>query len=102
MLLTSNLHLPAGIPYRKCGKLIVAVNDSELGPLDDLHKRAKLNNVPDLVMLDGQQIKEIEPYCKVSLLILKKRVSPLVASFHDRLISYSMRSFLPIVCEVAY
>lgn len=53
-----------GIPYRKCGKLIVAVDASELGRLDDLHERAKLNNVPDMVMLDGQQIKEIEPYCQ--------------------------------------
>ncbi|XP_018010910.1 L-2-hydroxyglutarate dehydrogenase, mitochondrial [Hyalella azteca] len=50
-----------GIPYRKCGKLIVAVDDSELDRLDELHERSKRNNVPDVVMLDAAQIKEIAP-----------------------------------------
>ncbi|KAF2367717.1 FAD dependent oxidoreductase [Trinorchestia longiramus] len=53
-----------GIPYRKCGKLIVAVDDTELGRLADLHERAKRNNVPDLVMLDAAQIREIAPHCR--------------------------------------
>lgn len=55
----------SGIPYKKNGKLIVAVDESELDGLDDLHERAKLNNVPDLVMLDSKQIEALAPACKV-------------------------------------
>ena len=53
------------IPYKKCGKLVVAVEEQELPRLAELHKRALLNNVPDLMLIDGHQIKEIEPNCQV-------------------------------------
>lgn len=53
------------IPYKKCGKLVVAVEEQELPRLAELHKRALLNNVPDLTLIDGRQIKEIEPNCQV-------------------------------------
>ena len=52
------------IPYKKVGKLIVATETSELGRLNDLHERGIKNEVPDLALIDGPQIKEIEPYCK--------------------------------------
>ena len=55
------------IPYKKCGKLVVAVEEKELSRLDDLYQRAQLNGVPDLQMIEGKRIKEIEPYCKVNL-----------------------------------
>jgi len=53
-----------GVPYKKCGKLVVAVEKHELPRLDDLHERAMQNGVPDLQMIEGSQIKEIEPYCQ--------------------------------------
>lgn len=31
--------------------------------LQELHKRGIANNVPDLQMIDGDRIQEIEPYC---------------------------------------
>ncbi|XP_068140160.1 L-2-hydroxyglutarate dehydrogenase, mitochondrial [Drosophila tropicalis] len=52
------------IPYKKCGKLIVATDEKEVKLLEDLHQRGIANKVPDLRMIDGDQIKEIEPYCK--------------------------------------
>lgn len=55
-----------GIPYKKTGKLIVATDQSELGKLDDLYERGIQNEVPDIRMIDGSQIKEIEPYCRVN------------------------------------
>lgn len=67
-----------GIPYRQCGKLIVAVDDSELKALSDLHERAKLNNVPGLIEVDQHQIKEIEPYCKVNNVPLKPSDYPVI------------------------
>lgn len=52
------------IPYKKCGKLIVATDDLEVTRLMDLHDRGIKNNVPDLQLIDGDKIKEIEPYCQ--------------------------------------
>ena len=49
------------IPYRKLGKLIVALDESELGRLADLQTRATANGVPDLRVLEGREIQEIEP-----------------------------------------
>ncbi|KAI0225872.1 L-2-hydroxyglutarate dehydrogenase, mitochondrial [Lamellibrachia satsuma] len=53
------------VPYKKCGKLIVAVDQVEVSRLDDLYDRSQKNSVPDVRMLDPDQIKEIEPNCTV-------------------------------------
>ncbi|XP_042236945.1 L-2-hydroxyglutarate dehydrogenase, mitochondrial-like isoform X2 [Homarus americanus] len=53
-----------GIPYKKCGKLIVAVNDKEVGRLLDLYDRAIHNGVPDVELIEGNEIKKYEPYCQ--------------------------------------
>lgn len=53
-----------GIPYKKCGKLIVAVNEKEVGRLLDLYDRAIHNGVPDVELIEGNEIKKYEPYCK--------------------------------------
>ena len=50
-----------GVPYRKSGKLVVAVEDSELGRLDELERRGIANSVPQLRRLAGEEIAEIEP-----------------------------------------
>ena len=50
-----------GVPYRKSGKLVVAVEDSELGRLDELERRGIANSVPRLRRLAGDEIAEIEP-----------------------------------------
>lgn len=49
------------IPYRKSGKLVVAVEDEELGRLDELERRGIANSVPHLRRLAGDEIAEIEP-----------------------------------------
>jgi L-2-hydroxyglutarate oxidase len=49
------------IPHRKLGKLIVALDDSELARLADLETRATANGVPDLRVVEGAEIQEIEP-----------------------------------------
>ncbi|XP_058974759.1 L-2-hydroxyglutarate dehydrogenase, mitochondrial-like [Musca domestica] len=53
-----------GIPYKKCGKLIVATDELEVSRLKDLHERGIKNNVPDLQLIEGSKIQEVEPYCK--------------------------------------
>jgi L-2-hydroxyglutarate oxidase LhgO len=50
-----------GVPYRKSGKLVVAVEDDELGRLDELERRATLNEVRELRRVGADEIAAIEP-----------------------------------------
>lgn len=54
------------IPYKKCGKLIVATEESQIKSLNNLYERGLENGTPDIQMINGNDIKTIEPYCKVS------------------------------------
>lgn len=53
-----------GIPARRDGKLIVATDESELGPLAELERRGCENGVPGLRRVDGVEIGEIEPHAR--------------------------------------
>ncbi len=50
------------VPYDECGKLVVAVDDSERGALERIRQRATENGVPDLRSLDAAGIAELEPH----------------------------------------
>lgn len=50
------------ISYEKCGKLIVATDDSELDRLADLEARGIANGVPGLRMVGQEELREIEPH----------------------------------------
>jgi len=50
------------IPVEHCGKLVVAVDPSELGRLEALRDRAAANGVPGLEAVDRARIREIEPH----------------------------------------
>lgn len=49
------------IPHERCGKLIVARHDGELGRLDELERRGRANGVPGLRRVAGRDITDIEP-----------------------------------------
>lgn len=51
-----------GIPYERCGKLIVALDESELGRLQDLQRKGEANGVTGLRMIGPERIREIEPH----------------------------------------
>jgi 2-hydroxyglutarate dehydrogenase len=51
-----------GIPYERCGKVIVATRASELPGLDELERRARANGVQGLRRLDPDGIREVEPH----------------------------------------
>lgn len=53
--------LERGLPYRELGKLVVAVDETELPALAALEERAVANGVPGLVRIDGSGIRDIEP-----------------------------------------
>ena len=49
------------IPFELCGKVIVALDESELPRLNDLYQRGLANGVQDLEMIDPARLHEIEP-----------------------------------------
>ncbi|XVQ12874.1 L-2-hydroxyglutarate oxidase [Spirillospora sp. CA-255316] len=51
-----------GLPYEECGKVVVARNAAELGPLEEIERRATANGVPGLRRLTGAELREIEPH----------------------------------------
>jgi L-2-hydroxyglutarate oxidase LhgO len=51
-----------GIPYQLCGKLIVALEESELPRLDELYRRGIANGVAGLEMVGSERLREIEPH----------------------------------------
>jgi (S)-2-hydroxyglutarate dehydrogenase len=53
-----------GIPYEKSGKLVLAVDESEVGRLDELERRGRANAVPDLRRLGADEIAAVEPHAR--------------------------------------
>jgi 2-hydroxyglutarate dehydrogenase len=52
-----------GIAFERCGKVIVALHESELDRLDELERRGRANQVPGLRRLRAEEITELEPHC---------------------------------------
>ena len=50
------------IDVRRIGKLIVALRGDELPALDELRRRARANGVADLLRLDGDGLRAVEPH----------------------------------------
>jgi L-2-hydroxyglutarate oxidase LhgO len=50
-----------GIPYRRCGKLIVATGDEQRGALERVFARARANGVEDVELLSRSRAIELEP-----------------------------------------
>ena len=49
------------VPYRACGKLIIATSDQQITVLEQLLKQARSNSVHDLQWLDAEQVRDMEP-----------------------------------------
>jgi L-2-hydroxyglutarate oxidase LhgO len=50
------------VPYEACGKLVVAIDDSEVPALRRIQERSAANGVPDVTWLDAAGLREIEPH----------------------------------------
>jgi L-2-hydroxyglutarate oxidase LhgO len=50
-----------GVPYRNCGKLIVAANEEERGRLASIAERARVNGVLDMKTLSEDEARALEP-----------------------------------------
>ncbi|UUT34404.1 FAD-dependent oxidoreductase [Microbacterium elymi] len=52
-----------GLPFREVGKLVVAVDPSEIPALDEIERRSRENGVPSLARIDDvTRLREIEPH----------------------------------------
>ncbi|HJM76108.1 MAG TPA: L-2-hydroxyglutarate oxidase [Dehalococcoidia bacterium] len=52
----------SGIPYERCGKVIVATRKEELPRLDSLYERGLANGVEGLEIIEPARLREIEPH----------------------------------------
>jgi L-2-hydroxyglutarate oxidase LhgO len=50
-----------GVPYRRCGKFIVAANEDELAAIEALCARGRANGVDDMAMMSGAEMCNAEP-----------------------------------------
>jgi len=50
-----------GVPHRKCGKLIVATQDTERERLESIHTQGRANEVEGLAVIDGAAARRLEP-----------------------------------------
>ena len=50
-----------GIPTERCGKVVVAADESELPRLEELRRRGEANGVPGLVEVGPERLAELEP-----------------------------------------
>ena len=51
-----------GIPFDRCGKLVIARDESELPRFEALRERAEANGVPGLETVGPERLREIEPH----------------------------------------
>ena len=58
-----------GVPFRRCGKLIVATNEGQIPELKGIQKKAHDNGVPDVVEIPAAEAMRMEPalHCVAAL-----------------------------------
>lgn len=50
------------VPYQQIGSLVVAFSESELAHIQKLYDRGIVNGVPDMKLLNQDELREMEPY----------------------------------------
>ena len=50
------------IPHERCGKLVVATDESELPRLEELEKRGHANGLSEIRRLRGEELRDYEPH----------------------------------------
>lgn len=50
-----------GVPFRRCGKILVAAEEAQRPQVLAIEARARANGVDDLVLLEGADLRRLEP-----------------------------------------
>ena len=61
-----------GVPFRRCGKLVVATDEAEMAAIEGVARKGAVNGCDDLHMITGEQAMALEP----SLFCVGALVSP--------------------------
>lgn len=56
-----------GLPYKRCGKLIVATQSFELETLHNLYKNATTNRINGIELVNKRKVMEIQPGCTTAV-----------------------------------
>ena len=59
-----------GVPHRRCGKILVATTEGEIGTLAGIKAQAEANGVMDLVWLSRDEARALEPALRVMTALL--------------------------------
>jgi len=59
-----------GIPFRRCGKLLVATEANQVAQIDKLRANAAGNGVDDLALIDAAEARSMEPALRCSAALL--------------------------------
>jgi L-2-hydroxyglutarate oxidase LhgO len=60
--LLSEFCAASGLTYDRCGKVVVALDQTELGRLEAIGERAVANGVPGVRMIGREELAELEPH----------------------------------------
>jgi L-2-hydroxyglutarate oxidase len=51
-----------GVPFERCGKIVVATNEEEVPRLDELERRGKANGLAGVRRIGAEELREHEPH----------------------------------------
>jgi L-2-hydroxyglutarate oxidase LhgO len=74
------------IPFRRCGKIIVATDSAQLEKLQSILSRAEANGVDDLIRLSSDDIRASEPHVKAVAGLLSPSTG--IVDVHELMHSY--------------
>ena len=86
-----------GVPYNKCGKLIVATSPDEVKTLQSIKAKAEANGVLDLRQLTGEEARAMEPELKCDAALLSPSTG-IVDSHSFMLVSTDQHPRLDCYC----
>lgn len=52
------------IPHERCGKVVVATRESQLGALDELERRGRANGIEGIRRIGPEEVREHEPHAQ--------------------------------------
>lgn len=52
------------VPYRLCGKVIAAVNETDIPVMDGIFQRGIQNGLDGIKKIDSSEVRSIEPFCR--------------------------------------